>query len=68
VRIVLFAYTSQSALADPVANSIERFLSDQNNVGDAEIFSLEVFDLPRIYAQLSGSASSKNIKIQMGAN
>ncbi len=66
VRIVLvIAYSSPDTLADPVRNSIERLLTDQNNVGDAEIFSLEVFDLPRIYAHLSGSASAKNIKIQM---
>jgi hypothetical protein len=66
VRIVLVvAYSSPNPLADPVRNSIERLLADQNNVGDAEIFSLEVFDLPRVYAHLSGAASAKNIKIQM---
>jgi len=64
VRVVLvIAFSSPQALPDMVRNSIDQFLQQQNNVGDTEIFSLEVFDLTRIYSILN--STSKKISEQI---
>jgi hypothetical protein len=44
----------------------EEYLREQNNVGDIEVFTLEVFNLPRIYSLLSGPPASRDIKLQIG--
>jgi len=68
VRVVLVpAYTSPRALADPIQKALETFLSRQNNVGEQDVFLLETFNLKRIYSHLTGSASSKiNLTIALG--
>jgi hypothetical protein len=64
VRVVLVvAFTSSHDLAQPIQKALDQFLERQNNVGEQEVFILEVFNLKRIYSHLAGSASSKNIKL-----
>ncbi|MEZ0261342.1 MAG: AIPR family protein [Alphaproteobacteria bacterium] len=66
VRIsLILAYTSANPLGGHIENCINKFLADQNNVGDTDVFTSETFDLKRIYSQL-GSSSSRNIKLQIG--
>jgi hypothetical protein len=66
VKVVLVvAYSSPSNLSDPVTSTINELLAQQNNVGDMDIFTLEVFDLKRIYGELSGHSASRNIKIEI---
>lgn len=60
VRVVLvLAYTSPHELADPIRKALTAFLNRQNNVGEQDVFTLETFNLKRIYSHLTGSASSK---------
>jgi hypothetical protein len=60
VRVVLVAaYTSIDRLGEPVSAIVSKFLQAQNNAGDTEVFTYEVFDLKRIYGHLSGSADAK---------
>jgi AIPR protein len=65
VRIVLvIAYSGADPLGADIEKTITQYLETQNNVGDTEVFSLECFDLGRLYSQLSGS-SGRNIKLQI---
>jgi hypothetical protein len=67
VRITLVvAYSSPQGLSDPVKRCLSQFLEQQNNVGDTEVFSLEVLNLSAMYAYLSGSGGSNKIKMQIG--
>lgn len=60
VRVVLvLGYTSPQELADPVHKALTAFLNRQNNVGEQDVFTLETFNLKRLYLFLTGSASSK---------
>lgn len=53
VRIILVvAHTGKDPLGAEVEAPLRRYIKDQNNVGDEEVFSLETFDLGRIYASL----------------
>jgi hypothetical protein len=49
-----------------VTQLIDEFLQQQNNIGDREIFSLEVFNLQRTYSVLAGSTPRHGIKMQIG--
>jgi AIPR protein len=67
VRITLVvAYSSSQDLSEPVKRSLAQFLEQQNNVGDTEVFSLEVLNLSAMYAYLSGSGGTNKIKMQIG--
>jgi hypothetical protein len=44
------------------------FLAQQNNVGDTEIFTLDVLDLRRIYGSLAGPSAGRDIKIQVAVS
>lgn len=55
MRIVLIlAYTSSHPLAAEVIQPIKKWLDSQNNAGDRDVFSYEVFDIARIYKALQG--------------
>jgi hypothetical protein len=60
VKVVLVvAHSSPQSLGSHVQASLSNFLKEENNVGDAEVFTAEVFDLKRIYGLLSGSGNGK---------
>jgi hypothetical protein len=60
VRVVLvLAYSSPSPLGSHVSAEIETFLASQNNVGDADVFGSETFDLKRLYGRLTGGTDGK---------
>jgi hypothetical protein len=66
VRITLvLVYSSSQPLSDPVSTQLNQFLEQQNNVGDIEVFSLEVLNLERLYAYISGSATTNKIKLEI---
>ena len=66
VRITLVvAYSSSQQLSDSVRDTLLEFLKQQNNVGDTEVFSLEVLNLAKLYGFLSGSAVTNKIKLQI---
>jgi hypothetical protein len=57
VRIALvLVHTGSSPLGSQVMDSLNKFLARQNNVGDLDVFTLEVFDLQRVYQHLSPDA------------
>ncbi len=59
-RITLvIAHTGSSQLGTHVDNAIGQFLAKQNNIGDAEVFTSEIFDLKRVYAHLDPDAGKK---------
>ena len=60
VRISLvLVHTGNNPLGTHVADLLTAFLSRQNNVGDADVFTSEVFDLKRVYANLDPEAGRK---------
>jgi hypothetical protein len=65
VRITLvLVYTGASRLGDHVSDLLNRYLGRQNNLGDTDVFTSEIFDLRRVYAHLDpgvpqGSASGE---------
>jgi hypothetical protein len=60
VRIALvLAYTSSNKLGDHVTDLLNGFLARQNNVGDTEVVTKEVFDLRRIYANIDPSTGRR---------
>lgn len=66
VRIVLIlAYTSLSPLAAEVRAEIDKFLAAENDIGDTDIFSLEVCDLNRVYSFVSGARLQNAVKLQI---
>jgi hypothetical protein len=66
VRIVMaVAHTGASKLGDQVQDALDKFLQEQNNAGQAEVFSLEIFDLARVYAHLD-PAARKKINLTLG--
>jgi hypothetical protein len=62
---LVIVFSSPQTLASPIEISLNQFLEQQNNVGDTEVFSLEVLNLSRLYSYLSGSATSNKIKLQI---
>jgi len=59
-RVVLvIAYCNQQSLGDHAERPLAQYIESQNNVGDIEVFSLEVFNLKRIYGRLSGTSNGK---------
>jgi hypothetical protein len=65
VRIILVvAYSGADPFGTDIEKALTQYLQTQNNVGDTEVFSLERFDLGRLYSQLSGSGG-RNIKLQI---
>lgn len=66
VRITLvIAHTGANQLGDHVVHALDKYLARQNNVGDTEVFTLEVFDLQRVYKSLDPTAARK-ISLQIG--
>ncbi len=60
VRITLvLIHTGSSQLGDHVSNLLNQFLARQNNVGDADVFTSEIFDLRRVYAHLDPTAGRR---------
>jgi hypothetical protein len=60
VRVVLvLCYSSPDPLGMHISRSLEEFLGLQNNVGDLDVFVSEIFDLKRLYRQLSGDSETK---------
>lgn len=60
VRIVMVAaHTGANTLGDQVRDALDKFLREQNNAGQADVFSLEVFDLARVYTHLDPAARKK---------
>lgn len=57
VRIALvIVHTSSSPLGSHVEAALHKFLARQNNVGDSDVFTLEIFDFKRVYQHLSPDA------------
>lgn len=57
VRITLvIAHTSGNPIGDQIDDQLGKYLDRQNNVGDADVFTLEVFDLKRVYQHLDPEA------------
>src|SRR4051794_3690610 len=51
VRIVLvIAYSGADPFSVDAAKTVESYLESQNNTGDPEVFSLEKFDIGRLYS------------------
>jgi hypothetical protein len=66
VRITLVVvHTGSSPLGSHVVETLNKFLKRENNVGDAEVFTLEVFDLRRVYEHLDPDAGKK-INLNIG--
>jgi hypothetical protein len=66
VRIALvLVHTGSSPLGSQVRESLDKFLARQNNVGDLEVFTLEVFDLQRVYQHLN-PAAGQTINLEIG--
>ncbi len=66
VRITLvIVHTGSSPLGSHITEALDRFLAKQNNVGDAEVFTLEVFGLQRVYEHLDPAAGRK-ISLNIG--
>lgn len=66
VRIALVVvHTGSSPLGSQVKDSLDRFLARQNNVGDLDVFTLEVFDLQRVYRHLNPTAGH-TIDLEIG--
>ncbi len=65
VRISLvIAHTGSSPLGTHVVSALNQCISEQNNVGE-DVFTLEVFDLARVYSHLD-PAAGKKISLNIG--
>ena len=66
VRITLvIVHTGSNPLGSHITDSLTKFLDKQNNVGDAEVFTLEIFGLQRVYEHLDPDAGKK-ISLNIG--
>lgn len=66
VRIALvIAHTSVNPLGSHIMDALNRFLAEQNNVGEAEVFTLKVFGIQKVYTHLDPAAGRK-INLNIG--
>lgn len=64
VRIVLIiGYTGADPLAPDIERAVSEYVDGQNNVGDTEVFTLERFNLERIYSNLGKSGQNIDLRI-----
>jgi hypothetical protein len=57
--ILVVAYCNTQKLGAETESPITKYIDQQNNVGDIEVFSFESFGLIRIYKRLSGAADGR---------
>lgn len=65
VRITLVvAHTGANTLGPHVSDALNKFIAEQNNTGE-DVFTLETFDLARVYSHLDPAAGRK-INLHIG--
>ena len=63
--VVVLIHTGSNPLGQEILDSLQKFFDDQNNIGDEEVFTREVFDLQRVYSSLDPDAARK-INLNLG--